>query len=385
MTKFTMPALGADMETGTLVEWKVREGDRVHSGDVVAVVETHKGAIDVECFLDGVIENLAPLHVPMPVGAVLAQVRSTDRVVEQTAGQGAAPPDLTPSTQPQTQEPADGRAVPPQRAAAPEMPRRIRASPAARRLLQQRGVDLQQLQGLPDADAPLTLAAVQSLGTPDPMRVAIAQAVSRSKREIPHYYLTTTVDFDAAQRWLIQWNSSREPDDRLLPAVLLLKAMARALVEYPQFNGRYENQEFEPGASVHVGWVIALRGGGLVVPALRDAANRTLPDLMNGLRGLVQRARSGHLRSSELTDATVTVTSLGERGAESVLGVIYPPQVALVGFGGLMERPWVVDGEVLPRLVISVSLAGDHRVSDGHSGSRFLGAIARGLQAPHTL
>jgi pyruvate dehydrogenase E2 component (dihydrolipoamide acetyltransferase) len=217
------------------------------------------------------------------------------------------------------------------------------------------------------------------------MRQAIGAAMSRSKREIPHYYLTTHVDFHAAETWLAQYNRGRPPDERLLPAVLLLKAAARALLQVPQANGFWLDGGFRAGTGVHTGWAIALRGGGLVAPAVHDADRQPLPALMAALRDLVRRARAGGLRSSELTDPTVTVTSLGDRGAESVLGVIYPPQVAIIGFGRIVTRPWVVDATLQPRPVVAVSLAADHRASDGHLGGRLLDAIDAALQQPATL
>lgn len=217
------------------------------------------------------------------------------------------------------------------------------------------------------------------------MRQAIAAAMGRSKREIPHYYLATTIDFAAAQAWLDAYNAERDPAERLLPATLLLKASAKALVEVTQINGFWEHDAFKAGPGIHLGWAIALRGGGLVAPAIHDAERKTLPELMAVLRDLVQRARTGGLRSSELTDPTITITSLGDRGAESVLGVIYPPQVAIVGFGRVVVGPWVVDGAVVPRPVVTVTLAADHRTSDGHVGGLLLAAIDRALQSPETL
>jgi pyruvate dehydrogenase E2 component (dihydrolipoamide acetyltransferase) len=217
------------------------------------------------------------------------------------------------------------------------------------------------------------------------MRQAIAAAMSRSKREIPHYYLSESIDFTAASEWLEDWNRDRPPEQRVLGAVLLLKATAVALKEFPQLNGFFESGGFRPGPGIHAGWAIALRGGGLVAPAIHDADQKTLPELMDAMRDLVQRARAGGLRSSELTDPTITITSLGDRGAESVLGVIYPPQVAIVGFGRVVPRPWVVDGQTAVRQIVSATLAGDHRVSDGHLGGQLLAAIGRALQSPATL
>jgi pyruvate dehydrogenase E2 component (dihydrolipoamide acetyltransferase) len=182
--------------------------------------------------------------------------------------------------------------------------------------------------------------------------------------------------------WLDRTNAGRAPPDRILPAVLLLRATALALAGTPELNGFWEDGAFRPGDGVHIGWAVALRGGGLVAPAIRNADRLGLDELMAALRDVVGRARGGGLRGSELTDATVTVTSLGERGAESVLPIITPPQVATIGFGRIVERPWVVDGTVVPRRVVTVTLAGDHRATDGHRGGLLLARIETLLQTP---
>jgi pyruvate dehydrogenase E2 component (dihydrolipoamide acetyltransferase) len=410
MTDFTMPALGADMETGKVVQWCVKPGDTVHSGDVVAVVETHKGAIDVECFLDGVIDDLAPLDTDLPVGTVLARVHGAGVAAVASVAPAAPPavlPVSPPVSPPVTPQPvailAPTVAAPPAIAGGATGATRTKVSPAARRRASELGIAVDAMHGS-GADGAVTRAdvehavpsgpaTVKSAARPAPkggfdpsqMRQAIAAAMGRSKREIPHYYLTSTIDFGAAQTWLEAWNRDREPIDRLLPAVLLLKATAKALAQVPQLNGFYENGAYRPSSAIHLGWAVALRGGGLVAPAIHDADHKTLPELMAALRDLVQRARAGGLRSSELTDPTVTVTSLGDRGAESVLGVIYPPQVAIVGFGRVVQRPWVVDGQVVARPLVAVSLAGDHRVSDGHLGGQLLAAIDTALQSPDHL
>ncbi len=189
----------------------------------------------------------------------------------------------------------------------------------------------------------------------------------------------------AAQHWLDAYNAERPPAERLLPAALLLKAAARALQQALQFNGFYENGGFRAGTGIHIGWAISLRGGGLVAPAIHDADRLSLPSLMTALRDLVQRTRAGGLRSSELTDPTITVTSLGERGADTVWGVIYPPQVAIVGFGRIAEQPWVVDGQVGARPLVALSLAADHRASDGHLGGQLLAVIDQAMQNPDKL
>jgi len=402
MADFLMPALGADMETGRLVQWLVQEGDRVRRGDVVAVVETHKGAIDVEVFLDGVIRELAPLGQEMKVGALLARVGSDDEA-RLTAAVASAPEPM-PAAQAVVEVGVPEQCRAPAIRAAATVGRPL-ASPAARRRARELGVTLEGLPGS-GAGGAIVLVDVERAAAarpgrpqiaaavpepvrrgfdPEQMRQAIAAAMGRSKREIPHYYLASQIDFHAAQAWLLDYNRELDPEQRLLPAALLLKATALALREQPWLNGFHQDGAFRPGAGIHVGWAVALRGGGLVAPAIHDADRLALPELMAALRDLVQRARSGGLRSSELSDPTVTVTSLGERGAEAVWGVIYPPQVAIVGFGRVVERPWVVDGRVVPRPLIQASLAADHRVSDGHQGGQLLAAIDRALQRPENL
>ena len=385
MADFLMPSLGADMETGTVVEWRVQPGSSVKSGDIVVVVETHKGAIDVEIFLDGVIDHLAPLGQALPVGAVLARVHPAGEAASTSSRESSRT-----STAPATQ-------------AVASVAVRAGVSPAARRRAQQLGIEPRTLHGS-GVDGSVTLSDVEHAAAlakpasaPEPerarkggfdatqMRQAIASAMTRSKREIPHYYLTSTVDFGTASAWLEAYNRERAPEQRLLPAVLLLKATARALAEVRQLNGFFENGSWRAATGIHIGWAIALRGGGLVAPAIHDTDRKTLPELMLALRDLVQRARTGGLRSSELTDPTVTVTSLGERGAESVLGIIYPPQVAIIGFGRMVQRPWVVAGQVVARPLIALSLAADHRASDGHLGGQLLAAIEQALQAPEHL
>ena len=279
---------------------------------------------------------------------------------------------------------------------------RVKVSPAARRLAASVGIDPEQLKGtgvegaVTFADVELARASTvkpapaappERRGGFDPaeMRKAIASAMSRSKREIPHYYLSSTIDMTPSLEWLAAYNAERTPDQRMLAAVLLMKASALALRKVPQFNGFWQDEGFRPGPGVHLGWAISLRGGGLVAPAIHDADSLPLPNLMAKMKDLVARARSGGLRSSELMDATITLTSLGERGADSVTGVIYPPQVAILGFGRIGTRPWVADGQIEPRSLVEVTLAADHRASDGHAGGLLLSAIEQLLQEPAKL
>jgi pyruvate dehydrogenase E2 component (dihydrolipoamide acetyltransferase) len=403
VSEFVMPSLGADMEAGTLVEWLKKPGDAVKRGDVVAVVETQKGAIEIEIFEAGVLDRvLVQPGEQVPVGTPLATLRTEGPAQAQ---EPAVPREM--ALQPERPPPEIPLQIPP-----PEQPRvaipqpqvggvRTQMTPAARRRAAELGLDLASLRGT-GPDGVVTLGDVDPRAAagislqpstrgprtgfdPVEMRKAIAAAMARSKREIPHYYLTQTVELRRALAWLEAANRERPPTERLLPAVLFLKATALALCKVPELNGSWGNDAFRPGTGIHIGWAIALRGGGLVAPALHNADRTPLPDLMAALRDLVQRARGGGLRSSELTDPTITVTSVGERGAETVIGVIYPPQVAIVGFGRIVERPWAVDSALAIRPVVSLSLAADHRASDGHRGGLLLSEIERLLQGPEAL
>jgi pyruvate dehydrogenase E2 component (dihydrolipoamide acetyltransferase) len=217
------------------------------------------------------------------------------------------------------------------------------------------------------------------------MQKAIAGAMTRANDEIPHYYVEQTIDMGNALSWLKQVNASLSVSERLVSGVLVLRAVARALEKHEKLNAVWRGGEAVPSKDIHVGLAVSLRGGGLVAPALRNTNEGSLSALMVRMTDLVSRARAGTLRSSEVTSATITLTSLGERGVEGVTPIIFPPQVAIVGCGAILERPWVIHGEVVARPVMRVTLGADHRVSNGYHGARFLSTLDRLLQEPEKL
>jgi pyruvate dehydrogenase E2 component (dihydrolipoamide acetyltransferase) len=386
MIEFKLPSLGADMDEGTLLEWRIKPGDVVKRGQVIAVVDTAKAAVDVECWQDGeVFELLIEPGAKVPVGTPIASLLESGESAESAETARHAP--RTPPVEPVA--PAISR---PAEAVAPAS--RPRVSPAARKRAGELGLDPAALTGsgphgvITVEDVEAACLAPTERGPIDrtaAMRQTIAAAMSRSKREIPHYYLSETIALGQAMAWLQKRNARSTPEERLLPGVLLLKAVALALREYPQLNGFWREGDFQPAADIHLGMAIALRQGGLIAPALHAVADKSLEQLMGELADLVQRARSGSLRSSELSNASLTITQLGDQGVDTVFGVIYPPQVALVGFGSIAERPWVEDGQLCVMPCVVASLAADHRVSDGHYGARFLADVRRLLQSPDSL
>ncbi|MEU3885111.1 2-oxo acid dehydrogenase subunit E2 [Streptomyces sp. NPDC029041] len=489
MSEFTMPSLGADMDEGMLLEWLVGPGDTVHKGDPVAVVETAKSTIEVECFETGTMtELLVEPGTTVPVGTPLAligpkgekpgkpeapekpakprksaspgkaeeakerrPVRHTQRR-RPTLERPSPPPEPTPVPVTSAVRPSGHIEAGPlvrhlaehsgvdletlhgsgpggrvtrtdvEHAAATRAGTkapRVRATPLARRLAAELGVDLATVTGTgresavraadvrhtapgpsapppPAGAGPHRPSAVRpavarpSVARPSEnrtvaMRQAIAGLMARANRDIPHYYLSTTVDMAAAMDWLLEHNRRSPVGERLLPAALLLKAAALAATEVPEFNGFWTDDHFTAGEGVHLGVAVSLRGGGLVAPALHHADALALPQLMSALKDLVTRARTGRLRASEVSDATITVTNLGDQGVETVFGVIYPPQVALVGFGRVVDRPCAVDGLLGVRPVVTVTLSADHRATDGAVGARYLTAVTRLLQNPEQL
>jgi pyruvate dehydrogenase E2 component (dihydrolipoamide acetyltransferase) len=394
MAEFRMPSLGADMRAGTLVAWLKQPGDHVGRGDIIAEVNTDKGVIEVEVYNAGTVERLlVEPGTKVPVGTALATIREDAPAAEGRPVHEA--------------EPAREGEVSREGAAAGGERRRI--SPLARRLAADLGVDLSTVVGTgpggaitkEDVEARAGAAALPGAGVervpvpaagprppgapPAGMRSAIAAAMSRSKREIPHYYLSNLIDLGAAMTWLAERNRERRPGERVLLAAVLMKAVARALRDFPELNGRYQNDRLQPSPAIHVGFAIALRQGGVVAPAVHDTDRKSIGEVMRHLRDLVNRARAGSLRSSELSDPTITVTALGERGVDAVYGVIFPPQVAIVGFGRTVERPWSAAGQIVSRPTVTATLSADHRVSDGHRGGLFLAAVSDLLQRPGEL
>jgi len=400
MIEFKLPSLGSDMDRGTLVRWCVQPGQTVKKGDIVAVVDTSKAAVDVEIWVDGTVQRLlTSVGETVAVGTTMALLHGPGEVA------AAAPAGISPREPlPVPAHPA--AAVPPTPIGAAFAPlaaaTRARVTPAARRRAAELQLSLDGIHGSgPDgavtlgdversaaqAAEPAARAAVgdSAASRAAEMRKAIAAAMARSKREIPHYYLAEPVALRAALDWLRAFNAARPITERVLPAALLLKAVARTLPSLPELNGHFVDGQFRPVPQAHVGVAISLRAGGLVAPALHDVGAKPLRQVMRELADLVQRARAGSLRSSEMSDPTITVTNLGEQAVESVFGVIYPPQVALIGFGRIVERPWVVDGAVTAMPSVSASLAADHRVSDGHRGAIFLARLRDVLQQPQQL
>jgi pyruvate dehydrogenase E2 component (dihydrolipoamide acetyltransferase) len=383
MIEFKMPSLGADMEAGTLRDWLVKPGGTVKRGDIIAVVDTQKGLIDIEVFDEGTIaELLIKEDEKVPVGTVMAliAVDKEEVKIKKEKIQGMTVEEK----------------MPVENIIVTEVPHGIKASPLAKRIAAEKGIDLTCVKGTGEGGAitkedvekaiveKMAPAAEMKITAPGNIRMAVAAAMSKSNREIPHYYLETKIDMSKTLAWLTEANNERSVKQRLLPVVLLLKAVAKALTEVTELNGYWDNG-LQIKNDINIGFVVSLRTGGVMIPAIHNADKKTVDELMASLNDIIPRARVMKLRSSELSESTFTVTNLGEGNVETVYGVIYPPQVALAGFGSITEQPWAETGMLDVRPVMNITLSADHRATDGATGSRFLMSVKNHLGKPELL
>lgn len=402
MIKFQMPNLGADMEAGTLVEWRKQPGEFLNRGDIIADVETQKGLIEIEVFEEGTLESLLVKEgEKVPVGTVLALIND---------GKAEAKVSEIPSGETQKPEVHPIEDVEEKRGIKPAQVERKKISPLARKIAEANRVDISLLKGTgPEGsivkedvekaisegkmtileaekgtDESMELSAKPTAPAYDAIRMAVAAAMSKSNREIPHYYLEKRMDMSKAMDWVKEANKERPVQKRLLPVALLIKAVAKALDEVPDLNSTWENGHHRKN-EINIGFVVSLRSGGIVVPAILQADSKTVDEIMETMNDIIPRARAFKLRSSELSQSTFTITSIGEGGADKVFGLIYPPQVGIVGFGEISEQPFAEDGMLGIRPVVDVTLAADHRATDGLIGSRFLAALNKHLQNPEQL
>jgi pyruvate dehydrogenase E2 component (dihydrolipoamide acetyltransferase) len=365
MSEFRMPSLGADMTAGTLRAWIVKQGDHVQRGDIIAEVETQKGIIDIEVFESGIIgELLVHENEKVPTGTLLTSIL-----------------------------PAEAKIVP-----AVTSLQRLRASPLARKIAAEGNIELGKITGtgpggaITRHDAEDYIASIKKTEThelPAPeekteIRQAIAELMSKSQQEVPPYVVKTIVDMEPCLKHLSDLNSGKPERERILVIALIAKAVAVAAKEFTKLNGWWRG-EFISSEEVTLGIVVSLRSGGIVVPVIKNADRLSLDQIMNRITDLILRSRAGHLKGSDIELPSITLTSLGDVGVESLTGIIYPPQVALIATGGVINRPWAVDHMLTVRPSIELSLSADHRATDGIYGSNFLSKVKTLLHEPSLL
>ncbi|SDN10047.1 pyruvate dehydrogenase E2 component (dihydrolipoamide acetyltransferase) [Daejeonella rubra] len=395
MIEFVMPSLGADMADGTLVEWLKKPGDQVKRGDIIATVETQKGLIDIEVFDEGTIEKLMIAEdTKVPVGTLMALINPEKTIEPQKAIPVVAEEPVI--------QPTEEKAIPPFVTEHIQ----VKASPLAKKIAAENNIDLSQIMGSGENGAitrkdiegaieqgklvqekersSIVAEPIKEQNISNTLRSAVAAAMSRSNREIPHYFLEKKIDLEKALAWMHEKNKVLPVQKRLLPVALLIKAVASSLKQVPELNAIWDT-DLQLKTEINIGFVVSLRNGGIIVPAIHAADLKSVDEIMENLNDIIPRARALRLRSSELSDSTVTITSIGDGGADLVYGIIYPPQVAIIGFGSISEQAFAENGLLGVRPMVRVSLAGDHRASDGLSGSRFLVTLNNHLQNPEAL
>ncbi|ACY48285.1 pyruvate dehydrogenase complex dihydrolipoamide acetyltransferase [Rhodothermus marinus] len=433
-----MPKMSDTMEEGVLVAWLVEEGQRVSAGDVIAQVETDKATMDLEVYDDGVLlKKVVKEGESVPIGGLIAVLgdegEDISEILERYSGQKEAPAQAEPAPEaapaeaaPQAEQPAragDG-APAPAVTAGDGAEARIKASPLARKLAREYGLDLRTIQGTgPEgrivrrdieaalarqrpsvevaAPAPEAAPAPAPAPTPTPapelpyesvpitsMRRTIARRLAQSKFTAPHFYLTVDVDVEKAIAFRQQLNELAEAQER--PKIsfndLITKACALALRRHPEINASYLEQEGEirRWKEIHIGIAVALEDG-LVTPVIRNADQKGLGQIAEETRALAEKARQRKLQPQEMEGATFTTSNLGMYGIEEFTAIINPPNACILAIGAIRDVPVVKNGMIVPGKRMRLTLSCDHRIVDGATGARFLKTVQQYLEEPLNL
>ena len=420
ISEVTMPSMGADMTEGTIVKWLKSEGDQVNRGDKLAEVETDKTVVEMEAYAEGLLRKIIVSEGSLvQVGAVIAFVGDAeDEIPEVSAAEPAAAteqpeasapaPAPTPAPPPppvQQATPAPAPVAAPVVAAAPGG--RVKASPIARKIAEEKGFDLAAVTGTgpggritksdvenftpsPGFAAPGGRSPVAVDGSDTPltsMRQAIARVTVRSKTEAPHYYVTHEIDMSAAMTFRGQLNEAlAEAGDRVSVNDLILKALTNSLVKYPKWNSFFEGDRLVGHSSINLGVAIALPEG-LIVPAVLEIQNMSLVEISRAVRDLGKRARGegGNLTQAELTQGTFGTSNLGMFGTDTFSAIIVPPNAGIIAVGTVKSKPIVRDGEVIVASMMNATISADHRVGDGAEAAVFLREFQKNLENPTRL
>lgn len=398
-----MPQMGFDMTQGTLVRWLKQEGDLVARGEAIAEIETDKAVVELEAFASGVLRRiLVKEGTVVPVGQVIGIIAAPD---EELVGEiVAGPPPPRAKEAPRPVEAAKAEA--PEAPTPPVAGEPIKASPVARRIAQEQGIDLRRVTGSgpggrivekdvlsftpqrqaappapPTERPPAAPAAAQAMSA---IRQAIARRMSQSKREIPHFYVTAEIDMTDALKLRQGLNEALEGETRVSINDLIVKAAAKALAKFPQINALFIDGGVQVQEQINIGIAIALEEG-LIAPAILDCGSKSLVDIAKAAKDLVDRAKAGVLRPQEYMGGTFTVSNLGMYDVDSFTAIINPPQVAILAVGSVRERPVVRNGAVVIAQTMNATVSADHRATDGAGAAQFLSQVKHLLENPVSL
>jgi pyruvate dehydrogenase E2 component (dihydrolipoamide acetyltransferase) len=410
MGQLVMPKMGDTMEEGTIARWLKKPGDQVNEGDTLAEIETEKSVMEMTAFESGVLEEiLLPEGQTVPVGTPIAVLRTVGEAAPAPAATTPPPSPARPPEQPVRHEPAVAPTEP-----RPEPGERVKASPLARRLAEAKNVDLRAVTGTgpggrvleadveeylssrrvapaaaaatpaspPVAPAPATAAGeVRELNR---IRRTIARRMTQSKQTIPHFYVTAEVDMKRALELRAALNDLGGDRPKISLTDMMVKAAAIAIARNPEAGAQYQDDKLHMPAQINVGIAVALEDG-LVVPVVRDCGRKSLTAIARESRDLIERARQGKLAPDEYTGGTITISNLGMYEVDSFAAIINPPEPAILAVGSVTDTPVVVEGQVVIRPRMKVTISADHRAMDGARAAIYLREFKHLLEDPMSL
>ena len=380
-SRVVMPKLTDTMEEGVLLEWKKREGDHVQAGEALAEIETDKAVMDLEAFASGILRKILVQNgETIASGKLLGVIGEADEDITEALSDKVMPA-AAPATSPAT-------------SAIRTEESRLIASPRAKALAAERGVDLSTVTGtgpggriveedVVNAQGPAVSA--MPAGTDQPltqMRKAIARATVQSKAPVPHFYLTREIDMEAAEQFRRQFKKDRQSHPSMTD--LLIKAVALALYKHPELNVSYVGEAIRRYERIDIGVAVGMEDG-LITPVIRNCGAKTLEAISAESRALIERAKQKRLQPQEYSGATFSISNLGMFGVDNFLAVLIPPQAAALAVGAVRDVPVVVAGAVKAGRRMQVTLSCDHRAIDGVMGSEFLTELKRILERPQEL
>ena len=395
-----MPQMGYDMREGTVVRWLRQEGDEVKRGENIAEIETDKAVVEMEALGSGILRKILVAEGnTVPVGTVIGLIAGADEPLPEVTAETPAPVATEAPTAASAPAPL---AAPPERAQPEPTRATAPASPVARRLAQEKGIDLSLLKGTgpggritkedvlafevaPVAAAPAQMPAAEQVTETVPltrMRQAIARLTSHAKREIPHFYVAADVDMTQAMSIRQGLNQALEEQGvRVSVNDFIIKACTIALQKHPPFNSFFQEDSLKINSVINIGIAIAMEEG-LIVPAILDCGSKSLAEIAQASRDLAERAQRGVLRPDEYTAATFSISNLGPFDVDSFVAIIHPPQSAVLATGTVKKQPVVRDDQVVVAQIMTATLSVDHRVADGAQGAQFLRDIKQLLENP---
>jgi pyruvate dehydrogenase E2 component (dihydrolipoamide acetyltransferase) len=395
-TNVIMPALGVAQEKGTLINWLKSEGQTVSKGEPLMEVETDKATVEIEAVASGILANVtASAGDEVPVGQTIALILAPGETVPETATAPSSSSTKEISTEASAKSKLEDRTETPN--PTPRIPgSRILASPAARRIAREEGIDLGALNGSgPEGSVliadvrrakekptlePEIAQRVSRLVPLSPMRRIVGERMSQSKRSAPHFYISMDIDMTVV---VGMRNSFKQRDERVLPSIndFILRACARALKDFPILNSRFADSGIELLPEINIGMAVALEEG-LVVPVIRNADRLSLTDLAQHSRELSEKAQHKKLLPFDYEGGTFTVSNLGMLGVDCFVAIINPPQCAILAVGRVAPRAIADEVGIGVRSMMTATLSADHRIVDGAVAARYLADFKRRMENP---